>query len=91
MNPTEFIKTKLQNIYPKFEGIKIRYENRISTHSHKIEIIPLNIFDENKNYMNEEEKIEHEFEFLYPDENIVFVSSDSLTKIKHAEFILAMN
>jgi len=83
MNPSEFLKNKLQEIFSKFEGIQIRYENRESTNSHIVEVIPFSFFDKNKDYMIEEEILEAEFELLYPNENIVFVSEDSLTKINH--------
>ena len=88
MNPTEFIKIKLHELHSKFEGIKIRYENRKNTNSHIVEVVPLNFFNENKNYMIEEERLENEFETLFPLENIVFVSHNSLTKIKKADLNL---
>ena len=88
MNPNEFLINRLKELFSRFDGIQIRYENRKSTDSHIIEVIPLSFFNENEDYMLEEEKLEAEFELLYPNRNIVFVSEDSLTKINYPDFKL---
>ena len=81
MNPKEYVSEKLNILFSKFGWIQIRYENRKSTNSHIIEITPLSFFEENEDFMIEEERFEKEFESLYPGENIVFISEKSLTKI----------
>ncbi|SFD92400.1 hypothetical protein [Thermophagus xiamenensis] len=88
MNPKEFIKKRLQFLASKFSEAKIRYEYRENTHSHIIEIIPLNLYENNEDYLLEETRIEDEFEELFPTENIIFISENSLTEIKSPEFEL---
>ena len=88
MNSKDFIKEKLNELFSKFGGIQIRYEYRANTQSHIIEIIPLSFFESNAHYMEFEAMIEDEFEQLFTNENIVFVSQDSLTEIKQVDFEL---
>ena len=84
----DFIEEKLRLLASKFIDIQIRYEYRANTNSHLIEIIPLSFFEGNETYFEEEAKIEDEFEQLFPSENIVFISEDSLTVIKRADLEL---
>ncbi|MFA6334557.1 MAG: hypothetical protein WCX48_03260 [Bacteroidales bacterium] len=91
MKPIDFVENKLRNLASKFEGIQIRYEYRSNTRSHLIEVIPLSFFEGNTEYFREETNIEDEFEHLFPNESIVFISESSLTEIKHAHFELGYN
>lgn len=88
MTAQGFIEEKLRALALKFIDIKIRYEYRANTYSHLIEIIPLSFFEGNKDYFEDEAKIEDEFEQLFPTENIVFISEGSLTAIKKADLEL---
>ncbi len=88
MKSREFIKTKLNELYTKFSDIRIRYEYRANTYSHLIEIIPFNFFEENEEYITIESKIEEDFENMFPNENILFISDGSLTEIINPEFRL---
>ena len=88
MKANEFLIDKLKQLAAKFEEIQIRYEFRDTTQSHLVEIIPLRIFEENEAYMQEEAKLEAEFEQLYPTEEIIFISEGSLTEIITAELEL---
>ncbi|MCP4336251.1 MAG: hypothetical protein GY679_00150 [Mycoplasma sp.] len=91
MNATDYIKTKLKEIASKFNEAKIRYEHRVTTQSHLIEIVPLTFFENDEAYIIEEAAFEDEFEQLFPDENIVFISENSLTQINKSEFDLGYN
>ena len=82
MNAKDFIEEKLHDIATNLFGVQIRYEFRNSTRSHIIEIRPISIFEENAIYREYESNIEAEFEQLFPEENIVFISEGSLTQIK---------
>lgn len=82
----DFIIERLKQLSEKFIGIKLRYEFRRSTQSHLVEILPLDIFEEDELYLDEEIKLEAEFEKLYPSESIVFISEGSLTEIRNPEF-----
>ena len=88
MTAKTFIKEKLRELHYKFEDIQIRYEYRAETQTHLVEICPLNFFNENKSYCNEEEIIENEFECLFPEETIVFISDGFLSEIKNADLKL---
>lgn len=88
MNSRDFIKEKLNELFSKFEGIQIKYEYRATTLSHIVEVIPLSFFQSNADYMEFEAMFEEEFERLFKNENIVFVSQNSLTEIKQAHFEL---
>ncbi len=88
MQSSEFLTEKLQQIAEKFTGIKIRYEFRYNSQSHIVEILPLDLFEGDELFMEEEAKLETEFEKLYPSEDIVFISENSLTEIKNPEFEL---
>ncbi|SMO77669.1 hypothetical protein SAMN06265379_107109 [Saccharicrinis carchari] len=82
MNSRQFLETKLNELHSRFNEVQIRYEYRANTNSHIIEVIPLSFFEDNEEYMNVEAGIEEEFESSFPNENILFVSEDSLTEIK---------
>jgi len=82
MKSIEYLEIKLQELFLKFEEIQIRYEFRETTQSHLVEIIPSSLYAKNEAYLEEEAKIEDEFEDLYPNENIVFITEGSLTEIK---------
>lgn len=91
MNAKDFLELKLRNLLSKFEEIKVRYEYRSNTRSHLVEVVPLNFFEENKEFFIEETKIEDEFEKLFPSENVIFISDNSLTEIKEVQFKLGYN
>lgn len=88
MKSKEFIVDKLNYLYSIFNDIKIRYEYRSNTFSHLIEIIPLSFFEKNEEYMAIESEIEEEFESKFLDENILFISEESLSEIINPEFKL---
>ena len=88
MKSKEFIVAKLNELYSKFNNIKIRYEYRANTYSHLVEIIPLSFFEASEEYMTIEATIEDEFESIFPSENIVFISEGSLSEINNPEFTL---
>ncbi len=48
----------------------------------------MSFFKEDKDYIIFEAKLEEEFENLFPDENIIFISDDSLSEIRNVEFKL---
>lgn len=88
MTAKDYIEEKLSLLASKFTDIKIRYEHRANTKSHLIEILPLCLFEGNGSYLEEEAKIEYEFEQLFPSENIIFISEGSLTVIRKVDLEL---
>lgn len=81
MNSQNFLKEKLNNLTILFPGIKVKYEikNRSFT-KHIIEISPVNVY-EDKTYMDVESDLSFEFERLFPSEEIMFVSENSLVRV----------
>jgi hypothetical protein len=49
---------------------------------HIIEIIPETVFHDDLDYIKTESDLESEFEKLFPDEEIIFITADSLLEIK---------
>ena len=82
MNSTNFLKEKLNSISKYFPEIEIRYEFRENISTHIIEIRPLELFRNNTEYIDAEIKLEQDFSSIFPMEEILFVSEDSLTQIK---------
>lgn len=81
MNPQEFINKKIEYLKFKFKDIEIKYQYKITTDTHIIKISPLSLYENNIEYVMEEEDVENEFNKLYPSEELLFISEDSLTKI----------
>ena len=88
MKSIKFIEEKLKELFVQFSDIKIQYEYRANTYSHIIKVTPLSFFEENESYMTLETELEDEFETLFPNENIVFISEESLSEIKRPHFQL---
>jgi|SRR5690554_785721 len=88
MKSKQYLFEKLQELSLNFKDIKIRYEYRLNTSSHIVEVIPLAVFQNDEEYMIAEANLEDEFESLFPQEDIVFVSEDSLTEIQRPDLLL---
>jgi hypothetical protein len=87
----DFLIENLNRISVLFPEVNIRYEYRSSTNSHIIEVIPLSVFKNNDNYIIAEINLEESFEEQFPNEDLVFISEDSLTTINNAEFAFGNN
>ena len=81
-----YIKEELKKIYQSIDNIFIKYEFRRSISTHIVEITPLTIFESDKNYINLEIDLEENFQKLFPEEEIIFVSNDSLITVNNSEF-----
>lgn len=88
MKSIDFIKNRLKELYKMFNYIKIRYNYNPNTNSHLVEIIPLSFFETNKEYIDAEIEFEEEFEMQFPEENIIFISENSLSEINNPIFEL---
>jgi len=91
MNTKDFIKKKIEEIVPKYSGIEIKYEQNQNTYTHTLEILPLSIFEDNSAYAEDELDFETEFETLFPEEKILFVSEGSLNRVNSPEFSIKNN
>ena len=91
MKSKEFIVEKLKELVSIFPDLKVRYEFDSNTLTHKIEINPLELFESNDDYLNAEMNLENDFEDTFPNENIIFISNDSLTQIHNPEYEFGYN
>lgn len=82
MKSVDFLSNSLEILHDKFSKCNIRYEFISNTNVHLIEVTPVDFYN-NDLYINEELLLEEEFETLYPNEEIVFISEDSLNKIEN--------
>ena len=80
MSSVEFIINNLKDLHKKFVQSNIRYEFLPNLKSHLIEITPKEFYDCD-DYINEELIFEEKFQENFKNEDIVFVTSDSLNKI----------
>ena len=88
MNSKIYIQKKLIEIHSIIRNISIRYEYDLYSNMHVVEILPLNMYSENRDYIEREIELTKEFNEQFPDEDILFISQKSLTKISNPEFSL---
>lgn len=81
------IKKELYNSFQNLSGIKLSYEYNSNINTHIIEVLPLKTFN-STSYIDLEISFEEKINDLYPNEELVFISSNSLTKINNPEIIL---
>ena len=88
----DFLVGKLKELFNSFDGIKIRYEFDGQMDIHLVEVLPLATFENDNVFVLQEIQIQDEFEALFGEnEEVLFISSDSLNKIEHSEFSLGYN
>lgn len=85
----EYIIQKLNEMHFLFNTIKIRYEYRDYLNTHFIEVLPFETFESNQDYISFEMQMESEFDEKFGlEEEILFISSDSLNEIRNTQFSL---
>jgi len=82
MKSIDFLSNSLEILHEKFSNCNIRYEFVANTKLHLVEVTPVEFYNDEE-YINEELILEKEFENLYLDEEIVFISENSLNKIEN--------
>lgn len=87
MKSVDFLINSLETLHIKFSSCSIRYEFNTNTNIHLVEVTPIEFYNDLE-YMNEELEIEDSFASLFPNEEIVFISEDSLNKISNPIFEL---
>nr|AOE10631.1 hypothetical protein [uncultured bacterium] len=90
MNSVNLITRELRSISKYIEGIEIRYEFDKVNLIHLVEVKPLDLFENNTAYLDKEIEIEDKFFKLFPKENLVFISEDSLCKINNPDLELPL-
>ena len=91
MTAKDYIEEKLRMLKSTFADIQIRYEHDPVAKSHLVEIIPSYFKEGNEDYFKEEAKIVDEFNQLYPDDSLDFISKDSSIKIEDADLELGFD
>lgn len=89
MEAKKFVEEKLRFLTSIFKGIRIKYKYIPAGRSHLVEIIPSDFMQGNEDYFKEEAQIMEEFEQLFPDESIDFISNDSDIRIENADLELS--
>lgn len=84
-----FIKGKINELFVAFPNLKIRYEFRATIGTHLVEILPIEEYESNHDYILFEMGLENEFEALFgAKEDILFISTDSLIEIRDVQYSL---
>jgi len=83
-----FLKFNLKKIFLELENVEISYEFRASTNTHIVEVKPNSVYKTCEKYINREIELENSFYESFPNETLLFISEDSLTKIKSPELVL---
>ncbi len=88
MESRKFVEEQLRLIHERIKFVMIRYEFDDVFNYHIIEVTPLSYFESNKDYIDLEIGLTNLFENLYPKEEIVFVSEDSLLQVNNPCLVL---
>ncbi len=91
MNSRDFIIKTLNNIVENYSNIQFEYKLNNTTITHTIKVSPKEIYNNDETYMNIESSFETIFERLFPSENILFISEDSLIDIETPELVFKSN
>lgn len=83
-----FLKSNLKKIFLELENVEISYEHRASTSTHIVEVKPNSVYKTCEKYINREIELENSFYEIFPNETLLFISEESLTKIKSPELVL---
>ena len=85
MNSKTFIINQLNTLIDSMPELTIRYKHDLNYNTHIIEINPSSTFYEDEDYREYEIELEDLFEMHFPDENILFITEDSLNSIDVAD------
>lgn len=88
MTSKEYIINKLENIFSNFPFLSFRYQYAEFEQMHIVEVTPLDDFENNSKYQENEAQLTYEFDNLFFPESLMFISDDSLTKITKVDFEL---
>jgi len=83
-----FLISNLKKIFLKLENVEISYEFRDSSQTHIVEVKPNSIYKTCEKYIKQEIELEDSFYKNFPAETMLFITEDSLTKIKSPDLVL---
>ncbi|ENA1802815.1 hypothetical protein ABF179_002227 [Flavobacterium psychrophilum] len=81
----DFIIKELKSLHNKFTNSNIRYEFCKSSNTHLVEVTPFEFYN-SETYMEAELDFEDLFSDNFPNEDLVFISEQSLSKISDPIF-----
>lgn len=81
----DFIIRELKSLHNKFTNSNIRYEFCKSSNTHLVEVTPFEFYN-SETYMEAELDFEDLFSENFPNEDLVFISEQSLSKISNPIF-----
>lgn len=87
MKSKEFILYRLNGIVEQFHGITFKYKFDEKELTHIIQVEPLEEFS-NNSYMETESDLVFDFNNQYPDETILFVSSESIITVENPDEVI---
>ncbi len=90
MTSKSYLENELAKIYNKFSKINIKYEFKPNRLSHIIEVNPISTFESNE-FIEVEIILTENFNTIYPNDNLVFISENSIVKIKNPTFTFENN
>lgn len=88
MEIKEFIRARVQNIIASIPTLRASYEYLSDIDAHIIEIVPLQDFNQNEQYLTFEKDIYKEFASLYLPSTLLFVSEDSINRVENPEWTI---
>ena len=83
----KFLKDRLKDISSKIEEIELWYEFNSKRLVHTIKVTPISFYEDCKDYIDLEEELEIDFIKLFPNEEIIFITSDSLIDISNPLYV----
>ena len=89
MKSTEFLKIEIDNLVKENPLIKCRYEFNLNSSVHLIEVTPSSVYELDSKYVEHEAKIIFSFIDAFPNENICFISDNSLVAISSPSYTKA--
>lgn len=82
MKSIEYLKDKLRGLHDSCSYLEIKYEYRNYINTHIIEVKPSYCFEDDKQYAIGQISLENEFEELFPDEEILFITENELISVE---------
>jgi len=88
MSAFEFIKTELIDFIQKFQQTRVKVEHDKDLNSYYLEVIPNEIYHFNDSYISWEKYFLNKFIAEFPDENLFFITDDSVITLENVCFEL---
>ena len=91
MESITFLRDKLNELYNLHPYLEIRYEHISYLPLHIVDVRPVHCFKGDKPYIDNEIQLEDLFEQMFPNEEILFVSEESLMQVENPILTLGVS